>query len=44
VKSGQGWYARTERDENAAVTTCGWARHFFDSGSSAVDRRTKFYL
>jgi hypothetical protein len=20
--------------ENAAVTTCGWARHFFDSGGS----------
>jgi hypothetical protein len=21
--------------ENAAVTTCGWARHFFDSGGSS---------
>jgi hypothetical protein len=21
--------------ENAAVTTCGWARHFFDSGDSS---------
>ena len=23
------------RSENAAVTTCGWARHFFDSGGSS---------